>query len=163
MISIRITNQRDFTSKLFANDCFDSLLLDSAQFSVFSTFMIDGRRNDDFFDSDDLSAGEHYLPWSRYRSICFQIMKGTRKPLSFKLIFRLDKEQLLAFASFCGFDPAQLGINALFWNIHYQQNEILCTTGISTVSFLPDRTIQQAFDRYIQHYLKSKSIEFDIC
>lgn len=163
MISIQITNQKDFTTKLFANDCFDSLLFDNAQFKVFTDFVINGRTNPEYFDNDDDTRLLTNLPWSKFRHICFNIIKGNRKPVGFKIVLKLDPKTVCNFESAEQIKTEDYNVNGLYLNIRYDSGNITCITGVSTTAFTIDKTVDRAFDHYIQKYLIQKNIEYDIC
>lgn len=163
MISIQIKNQKDFTTKLFANDCFDSLLFDNAHFRVFTDFIIDGRVNSSYFDNDDEARSLSNLPWARFRNICFNIIKGNRKPVSFKIVLKLDSLSVRDFEESEQIKTDDYNINGLYLNIRYDSGSITCITGISASVFSIDKTVERLFDHYIHKYFMEKNIEFDIC
>ena len=60
MHALEILDIKDFTSKLFVGNVFDTFCLSEAAFTTFLTCTIDGKRHKDFFDSgkapDDRSS-----------------------------------------------------------------------------------------------------------
>lgn len=163
MLSIQISNQKDFTTRLFMQDDFDDLLLDSAVFRVYADYTIDGRVNSSYFDNDSEEYKLSFLPWIKYRSVCFQMLKGTRKPTYFKLVFRLSGEHCRQFEQHAGISLDSLSVNGLFLNIRYDNTGIFITTGISLKTFSMDKTAETAFEEYILQYLHDRKIEFDVC
>lgn len=163
MQSIRITNQKDFTAKLFTLDTFDTLLLDSAIFHVYSDFVIDGRVNQAYFDNEEEAAGAIRLSWARFRPVCFQIIKGSKKPVGFKLVFLMDQDFCKSLERQENLSLARLSVNNLFFNVRYEAGVIMCTTGVSITSFSLDKTAEHSFDKYICTFLNEKEIEYEIC
>lgn len=52
MLALKITDIKDFTNKLFIGDIFDRFWLNEASITTFSTYIIDGKLQQEFFDSD---------------------------------------------------------------------------------------------------------------
>ena len=50
MLALKITDLKDFTSKLFIGDVFDHFWLNSADIATYNLFSIDGKLQQDFFD-----------------------------------------------------------------------------------------------------------------
>lgn len=163
MLSIRIPNQKDFTTRLFAQEDFDDLLLDSAVFRVYADYTIDGHINSSYFDQDAGEPNQSFLPWAKYRPVCFQMIKGNRKPTYFKLVFRMNDAHCRQFEQHAGISLDSLSVSALFLNIRYDNNIILITTGVSLKSFSMDCIVETAFEQYILQYFRNKKLEFDIC
>lgn len=163
MLSIQISNQKDFTTRLFMQDDFDELLLDSAVFRVYADYTIDGHVNSSYFDTDSEELHSDFLPWAKYRAVCFQIIKGIRKPTYFKIIFRLSDTARRDFEQHAAILPDAMPVNGLFVNVRYDNGTILITTGVSFQTFCPHRTNEKAYDEYILQYFRKKNIEFDIC
>lgn len=163
MLSIQISNQKDFTTRLFVREDFDNLLLDSAVIRVYADYTIDGRLNASYYEGEDDPPNTAFLPWEKYRPVCFQMIKGSRKPTFFKFVFRLDLEQCKEFESFSGISLSAFMVNGLFLNIRYDNSVLILTTGIALKSFTMDRTVEHTFDQYVLNLLKEKNIDFDFC
>lgn len=97
MLALNILDVKDFMNKLLIGDTFDSFSLIEASIVTFNTFTIDGKLQQDFFDTDTLASfkenNQEYSTWHDLKSYCFSIIRGKRTPVSFKLVFRLPLKQ----------------------------------------------------------------------
>lgn len=95
MIAVKITDARDFMSKLLKGTSFDSFWLTEATITTYNTFTIDGNLRLEFFDpvlakSLDLAGRTHSL-WSEVRPFCFSVISpiGPSQPL--RICLKQDK------------------------------------------------------------------------
>ncbi|MCI8504784.1 MAG: hypothetical protein HFI67_01170 [Lachnospiraceae bacterium] len=163
MIALNIPEKKDFTSKLFLQNTFDSFLVSQASFTTGTSLSIDGRLHRDYFTDAEWEAMEQHdlVRWSMLKPLCFQIIRGNRLPEQFKIVFILshaNTQKLLA-DSRLSFSPEQVG--GLFLNIHYEQSSLTCTTGISFTSFLMDKTLEHTWDDMVKRFLKTREILFE--
>ncbi len=161
MLALQITNIKDFMSKLFLKDTFDSFYLVESSIVTATTFSIDGRIKKEYFTAEELEAHpyEEYSTWEILRPFCFQFIKGKKTPLAIKLILRLppaQSEQILEQSSL----PYQLqDIDGFFLNIRYENSAAVCTTGISIKTFTLDKSLEQYWDQTIIKFLKIANID----
>ena len=165
MIAIEISSMKNFMSKLLASDAFDCFLLEEAVISTVNTFTIDGHINEDFFagreDKSPYPASyEGFRPWSEIRSLCFDLIKGTRPPLFFRFVLHLMPEKALALLARenCDIDPSQL--KALVLTIRYDGTKATLTTGTSFQTFLLSREPDRIWDKAMLKYLDGKQIAY---
>ena len=96
MKSYKITELKSFMSKLLGSSAFDGFLLAEASISTYNTFVIDGHINKEFFTGDINDEGilpsYEFSMWQDMRSICFDLIKGKRTPVGFKLVLHLKPE-----------------------------------------------------------------------
>ncbi len=61
MLALKITDQKDFTNKLFLKDTFDLFWMNQAEIITSNVFTVDGSLKMDFFDNDeqDFLASSH--------------------------------------------------------------------------------------------------------
>ena len=165
MIAIKIGNKKEFMSKLLVSDMFDRFLLEEASIDTFNTFQIDGHVHKDFYKNDAAFDESPVLPelssWSDLKQICYNLIKGTRTPLSFKFIFHAPPElktSLLAEAD-AGLqgDQVSLGLNVRFAN-----GDVILTTGTAFAIFTLDKSIEKAWDSYIPSFLEKSGISSEI-
>ena len=162
MIYIKINNLKDFTAKLLAGTTFDQLELVEAQIMTHSTFSINGKTNEAFFDDSADTPENTYNKWSLLRPICYEIIKGRSLPTFFKIVMRMDESFVQKITSqtegYTGTD-----IDGLFINIRYENGALSITTGTSLKTFTLDKTLEKNYDRFILDYLEQNSIDFSIC
>lgn len=162
MIAIKISNKKEFMSKLLASELFDSFLVESISIDTFNSFHIDGRIHKDFYKNNagyvDDSHIQDNSSWAELRAVCYDLIKGKRTPLAFKMVFFCDdsmKENVIKAAD-AGIDPAQVTLGL---NIKFANGIIMITTGCAYSIFTLDKTIEKAWDSYIPSFLSSLGIE----
>ncbi len=96
MKAYKIKELKNFMSRLLGSNIFDGFLLAEASISTYNTFFIDGRINKDFFTGDlnneDALPPYEFSLWQDMRSLCFDLIKGKRTPVSFKFVLHLKPE-----------------------------------------------------------------------
>lgn len=162
MIAVLASNKKEFMTKLLTSDIFDNFLVEEATIDTFNTFHIDGKIHKDFYKNDDASSDDmpllDYSKWIDLKSICFDLIKGKRTPLSFKFTFhpgQAMKNEVL--------EKAGLNINPedvlLGLNIRFSNGNIILTTGCAFKIFSLDKTIEKAWDEFIPSFLELSNIE----
>ncbi|MDO5344619.1 MAG: DUF5721 family protein [Lachnospiraceae bacterium] len=165
MQSLKLPDVKDFMNKLLTTDAFDAFLLSEASVTTFTTFRIDGTYHKDYYgtDAELLEQDPHSAAgpaWKLIRPLFFQIVKGKYTPLDFKLVLRLadyNVEKLLAQS---GISLHSRDVAGLFFNLHYNGKEIVCTTGTSLRIFTLEKTLDLAWDTMVQKFLKQQQIPF---
>ena len=147
MKAYQIQNLKGLTSKLFLHEAFDQLLLFEASFHTAASFVIDGKRNPSFYQKEELEECKNrdYLLWSEVRPLCFQIIKGKRLPLSFRLVFLWPDH------------PEEADF---LLNIRYDQEKLMIITGTNYHSFTRDRSLEQEWDRTAAAFLDEIGAEY---
>ena len=69
-------------SHLLLKDTFDQFSFIEGEITTFNTFTIDGYLQKDFFEEKPEDSHAH---WKDVREFCFQIIRGKRTPLNFKI------------------------------------------------------------------------------
>ena len=142
--------------KLLAGDAFDNFLLVEAEINTFCGYHIDGRLKKDFFEGKELPEGFEgagYVPFSAVKKTCFEIIKGSHTPLSFKFVLMLSPENMkkTVEASGTGIEPSD--INGIYMNILFSNNELMVTSGVSYATFTLDKSFEQAWDAMVEKFL----------
>lgn len=165
MIAIKILNVKEFMNTLLRTDAFDHFLMSEGTITTYMTYILDGTINLQFFDSEEdeyaLLSQEDFIPFSFVRPHCFQMIKGKHTPSSFKFILSLsnaNKERTLASLSshFTASD-----ISGMYLNLKYQDNQMMCTTGISYRIFSMDKSVEQGWDDMALRFFKNHGILFE--
>ena len=166
MLALELTNVKDFMNKLLKSETFDNFLLQEAVITSAASYVIDGHIHDGFFSSEEISelglTGYRLLPFRFLRGNCFDLIKGKKTPSSFKFIFSLSPENLhntieAASGSFTTND-----VNGIFFNIRYQNEQLLLTTGVSYNIFSTDKTLENSWDAMMRKFLVNNDISFTI-
>lgn len=163
MIALQISDTKDFTSKLFLQEVFDSFWVVEGTIRTHSTFVLDGHLNPEFYTAEELEdlhlKDQPLASWRILRPQCFDLIKGKRTPLGFKFCFRLSDSNVekLLIQSGVPFSPQD--VSGLFLNIRFQDGKILLTTGTSLRLFTTDKSLDHAWDDMVQRFLKQKGID----
>ena len=151
MIGLQIEELKDFTAKLFLKDTFDSFEVSEAEFITKYTVSIDGMLSEP-------EGGRKLAPWSAVRPLAFQIIKGKELPHSFRIVFRLSREnteKTLASLSL-PYDPDTVA--GLFLNLRYDNGKITAVTGSSFTTFSMDRTLDREWDGVVRRFFRHHGI-----
>lgn len=156
MKSINIENIKTFTTHLFARETFDGFLVTEASFSTITNITIDGHINRDFMGAAELALPENQegtVYWKKLRPLCYEIIKGQKVPLRFKIVFMMPKDLVLSFLDSAGLDFEPVQVNALFLNVNFQDGKLVCTTGTSMREFTMDKSLEYAWDDQMSKFL----------
>ncbi len=156
MKSIEIENIKSFTTHLFARETFDGFLVTEAAFSTITNITIDGHINREFMGEAELAMPENKegtVFWKKLRPLCYEIIKGQKVPLRFKIVFMMPSETVLNFLDSAGLDYEPIQVNALFLNVNFQEGKLVCTTGTSMKEFTMDKSLEYAWDDQMTRFL----------
>lgn len=166
MTSYQITELKTFMSRLLASDCFDLFLLEQAIITTYNTFTIDGHIEKAFFTSEEWEDPDicpyPFSCWSDIRPICFSLIKGKKTPASMKYILRLKPEFTKKLPFLKDLHVPDGFIDAFIVTIRYQEGRMSCTTGISFLDFLPDKTPEQMWDKAFAQLLYQSGISYEL-
>ena len=164
MIALQITSMKQFMNQLLMTDTFDPFLLEEAVISTGNTFTIDGHINRDFYgtEGDSPETLPEFRPWSEIKSLCFDLIKGKRTPLSFRFVLHLKPEKAIALLEKenCDVEPSQ--VKALVLNIRYDGSKAVLTTGTAFHTFLLSKEPDAIWDKNLQKYLDGKGISYEL-
>ncbi|MEQ2370522.1 DUF5721 family protein [Blautia sp. CLA-JM-H16] len=165
MLALKIIDIRDFTNKLFIGEVFDKFCLTEATITTFNTFTIDGRLQQDFFDTDTLNKiteyGRTHSLWKDIRPFCWSVIRGKRTPLGFKIVLHLSRSGMEAAMNNTDTGISSDQISGLFLNLQFKNNSLLCTTGISLRTFSMNKRPEQLWDDTILRFLSQNQILFE--
>ncbi|MDY4692803.1 MAG: DUF5721 family protein [Blautia sp.] len=163
MLALTIMNIKDFMNKLLIGNVFDHFSLVEATITTFNIFNIDGRLQQDFFDSDIKDSLREkcmeYSIWHDIKPFCFSIIRGKRTPLNFKIILQVPQRQVQKLLA----DKKVIlpdNICSLYLNLQYKNQSLLCTSGVSYSSFFQDRKLEHLWDDYLKDFLTGHGILF---
>lgn len=165
MIALSILNIKEFMNILLRTEAFDGFLLSEGSITTYMTFVLEGHPNTDFFSPEDesyeLLKQEAYVPFSLVRSACFNLIKGKRTPSSFKFVFQLSSENQVRTLSSIGSLFSNEDIQGMYLNLKYQNQQLICTTGISCRVFSMDKSLEHAWDELVKRFFKNHQIPFE--
>lgn len=165
MIAIKIANTKEFMHMLLRTETFDHFLLSEGTITTYMTFILDGHANQDFFSPEDegytlLTPGS-YVPFSMIRPSCFDLIKGKRTPSSFRFVFLLSEENQQRTLDSLKSRFTASDISGMYLNLKYQDNQIVCTTGISYRIFSMDKSLEHSWDEMILRFFKNHGILYE--
>lgn len=165
MKAYQIKDVKNFMSKLLKTDTFDCFLLAEAAITTYNTFVIDGHMVKEFFtgdiNDDAVLPPYEFSQWKDMHSLCFDLIKGKRTPVNFKLVLHLKPEltEEILKKGECGISSSDL--KAFVLNIKYDGSMLTCITATAFHTFLPDKTPDKLWDDYFMCFLTDKSFAFE--
>lgn len=162
MISLQIKTAKNIMNALLASECFDSFLLEEAVITTFNTFHIDGHMIKEFYTAEELpELTDAFSLWRDIRPFCFQIIKGKKTPVSFKVVLHAPGQMIEKIAADPECGVAANMIRALALNIRYDNGRVLCVTGSSYTTFLMDKSAEKLWDSYVRRMFSELNIDYE--
>ena len=151
MTSIPITDVKTFMSNLLVKSSFDTFLLEEASITTFNTFNIDGHIIKDFYSDEEYDSlpSKTLSYWSNIKPICYELIKGTKTPLRFKIILKASNPLVEKLISEYELTFNVNDISGLYINIRYEAGSLNIITATSMNTFTLDKSLEQAWDKYI--------------
>lgn len=160
MLQLQISDLKGFVRKLLMEETFDTFLLVEANVKREISYHVSGRFNPTFFDSDELEelAGAEYCTWANVKPHIYNVIKGNKLPLSFKIVLILSTSNIerIIEKNNLPISPEQVANLAL--NIYYDGENINITTVASMKTFSMDKTLENLWDQNIMAYFRQKEI-----
>lgn len=165
MIALSIIDVKDFMNKFLIGEVFDRFFLVEASVTTFNTFTIDGRLQQDFFDTDTAAMHKsnsiEYSLWRDVKPYCFSVIRGRRTPLNFRIILQLSPKQTQQILN-PSFPDGSVPDCRFCLNLQYRNDSLLCTTGVSYTSFCLDKRPEHLWDEMIRKFLSGQHIAFQV-
>lgn len=163
MLSIKILDVKQFMHCLLLEPTFDRFLLREASVKAGVSYAIDGKINTDFYDSDEQEElnKQQYCYYEEQRPFLFSFIRGKKTPLSFKIVFLLAPSNIEKLLEQNHLSYRFEDINALVFNLHFDQGTLTCTSGTSLKVFTLDKTLEQVWEQNLKAFLKAKQISFE--
>ena len=165
MIALSIIDVKDFMNKFLIGEVFDRFFLVEASVTTFNTFTIDGRLQQDFFDTDTAAMHKsnsiEYSLWRDVKPYCFSVIRGRRTPLNFRIVLQLSPKQTQQILN-PSFPDGSVPDCRFCQNLQYRNDSLLCTTGVSYTSFCLDKRPEHLWDEMIRKFLSGQHIAFQV-
>ena len=165
MMALSIIDVKDFMNKLLIGEVFDRFFLVEASVTTFNTFTIDGRLQQDFFDTDTVAMHKsnsiEYSLWRDVKPYCFSVIRGRRTPLNFRIVLQLSHKQTQQILN-PSFPDGSVPDCRFCLNLQYRNDSLLCTTGVSYTSFCLDKRPEHLWDEIIRKFLSGQHIAFQV-
>lgn len=167
MIALEIKGTKNMMNTLLLSEQFDSFLVEEAVITTFNTFHIDGHLVKDFYSSEELEEFEKnqksmiFSCWSDIRPVCFQLIKGKKTPVSFKVVLHAAPQLIEKTAANPECGVAANLIRSLVLNIRYDNGKVTCITGSAFTTFVMDKSVERLWDAYVRQLLSSFGLDFE--
>ena len=161
MRSFTIKDQKTFTTLLFTGTIFDSFLLCEADFKTSQTLHIDGHICREYYDDINEIPEDEFCTWGHVKPICFQVIKGRRLPVYFKLVLSLSAENQKNTVAASGLSINAEDVEGMYLNIHYKDGTLFCTSGISLTTFSMDRELPGYWDKLVAKFFDQNGISYE--
>ncbi len=163
MLLLKITDVKSFMSKLLIKNVFDNFLMSELEIRTFSLFQIDGKLNQEWFDTDELEIlqDKDYVKWEKVRPLVYQMVKGSKVPGSMKIVLLLSTENKYRILNRMQQNQTVDEVSQFFLNMKFEKGEMFLTTGVSYKIFTMDKTMQEQWELDLKKFLKYYEIEFE--
>ena len=165
MLALKITDQKDFTNKLFIGETFDAFWLNQAEIITSNIFSIDGRLQTDFFDNDEqeflVSSHRTFSLWKEVKPFCYSVIKGKRAPLAFKIVLQFSPNKAATLLQRLSGSISPEQVTGLYLNLQYKNKAIFCTTGTSMKTFLPGKELDHLWEQYVADFFHRNGLSVE--
>ena len=149
MVTLPIINNNLFMNCLLKQDLFDIFEVREVTLHTSYKAHLDGRRNIDFYDTEELEGLSEYLSWSELRPYVFELIKGSKSPSYLKVILSTPAAKTQEMST---------EASTFFLNITYKEGVISCITGTAYTSFSLDKTLEKIWDDKMTKFLISNKL-----
>lgn len=154
MISVTVDDLKLFMNALLAGDSFDPFLLTEGSVTTCLTYFIDGHYRSGYFDQEVRENPPEYVPWEYVRPHIFDMIRGRRKPLKMRFIFRAPEDAVERLVRESGAALTAGDVAGLYINLTYETGTVSVTTGVSLRVFSADRTLEHAWDESVRELFR---------
>ncbi|NLI90252.1 MAG: hypothetical protein GX366_07595 [Epulopiscium sp.] len=144
MVSLSITNNNLFMNQLLKNTLFDKFQVREVTLHTSYKIHLDGSRNQDFYNDEELENLSKYLSWSELRPSIFELIKGNKTPTYFKIVLSTSPEYTQKISN---------EVSTFFLNITFKEGQTTCVTGTAYSSFSLDKSPEKTWDDKITQFL----------
>lgn len=153
MLAFTVNDTKSFMASLLKGDTFDAFLFRQGELVTFASFVIEGKRNLDFYTAEEQAQGlSRFVRWEEMRPFLFHAIKGNKLPKSIKLVFSLSEEKTAHLPN----------TKAAFLNILFKEHTILCTTAVSQETFSLDKSGEKLWEEYVRKFFKKNGIGIQV-
>lgn len=164
MIALQINDTKNFMNKLLVGTVFDTCLLEEAHITTFNHFFIDGHMVKEFFTPEDLEnkALDDFSSWKTMKPICFDLIKGKKTPVNFKVVLHLSPSDVTTITAIpeCSVDASF--VKALVLTVKFDGSSVICTTGTAFHSFQLDKSLDLLWDIRCKQFFDENSISYEV-
>ena len=166
MKAFYLKDQKQFMNRLLKTELFHHFLLAEATIHGAISYSVDGHINREFFDTEELADltadGSEYLPFSHFRPICYELIRGKHTPLYMKFVVLLSPANAIKTITSVDTGFTAEDVSGIFLNLTFRDGHLVLTAGVSYRTFPLDRSFDNAWDSLAARFLSSHGIDFDV-
>lgn len=164
MKAFKIKEQKAFMSALLVQDVFDRFAVSEISLLAACRFDIDGHRNGMFYTDEEKQTlpEAEYMLWAELKPYIYQIIKGSKTPHSFRIVFRLTAENTANVVASVGDGTEPEKVGGLFLNLQYEHEQLMVISGTAMKTFTLSKTVEQTWDGYAERFLKKHGIVYEM-
>ena len=148
---------------LLTSETFDRFSFEEGRLVTFYTLELDGRTVKEFFDESPGKPSElpEFVNWHDIRPVLLSQIAGKQTPVSFQFTLHADAgyTRRLIEKNELEIDPGLVRCLAL--NIRFEHGKLTCITGIAFTTFVPDKSLEKAWDSAFRKSLDLLHISFE--
>ncbi len=154
MKSFDVEDIKSYMNQLLVGDMFDDFCLYEARVKSSLDYFVGGRLNMEYYDEEEKEAlgNTEYVSWDKVKPVIYELMKGKKRPLNFKIILMYNRCKLVELIESNNLPIKPEDIGALFYNIHFESDSLNVTTGTSLKVFTLDKRLEQLWDETVEKY-----------
>ena len=153
MKNYEIEDIKGFMNELLINEKYDSFYLYEIRLKTSLDYYISGKVNKEFYDTDEEKEDlEDYVSWGEVKHTIFELIKGKRLPISFKVVLMFNRENIERIIEMNNLPLRLEDVSNLSMNIYYEGGSLLVTTGTSLTVFTLDKTLEHIWDDTVGKY-----------
>lgn len=153
MKNYEIEDIKSFMNELLVNEKYDSFYLYEIRLKTSLDYYISGKINKEFYDTEEEREELYdYVSWGEVKHTVFELIKGNRLPISFKVILMFNRENIERIIEMNNLPIRPEDVSNLSMNIYYEDGNLLVTTGISLKIFTLDKTLEHLWDDTVGKY-----------
>lgn len=138
---------KKFMNKILREESFDKFEVRNIELETFIKYEIKCNINKEYLEENE---ERFFAKWSELKPYIFQLVKGKKKPKYFKIVFSLSDNEMSTLFK----DAA-----AMFLNVNFENDKIVCTTGTAQKNFSLDKKINIVWEDYVEKFFKNADID----
>lgn len=153
MKNYEIEDIKSFMNELLVNEKYDSFYLYEIRLKTSLDYYISGKINKEFYDTEEEREELYdYVSWGEVKHTVFELIKGNRLPISFKVILMFNRENIERIIEMNNLPIRPEDVSNLSMNIYFEDGNLLVTTGSSLKIFTLDKTLEHLWDDTVGKY-----------
>ena len=159
MKSYRIKDVKSFMARVLTMDTFDDFLLSEAKIFGKASFHLTGIAAEGFCNEEPKDESG-YVPYKKLREVCLSMMRGKQTPENFTMMFLLPREETEKLIASSDCDIPKEDVEQLSFLVRFKDGELFVITGSAYRVFTMDRSLNDAWDRWVELFLQKTGIAY---